>query len=53
MCLTRLDEYYRFITSDYEALRLETFESDIASLVVAEVMATSVTTQTGPEAHSW
>ncbi|MFI8185887.1 AIPR family protein [Actinacidiphila glaucinigra] len=29
VCLARLDEYYRFITSDNEALRLELFESNV------------------------
>ncbi|MGX1887492.1 AIPR family protein [Streptomyces sp. NPDC055287] len=29
VCLARLDEYYRFITSENEALRLELFESNV------------------------
>ncbi|WP_075731570.1 AIPR family protein [Streptomyces acidiscabies] len=29
VCLARLDEYYQFITSDNEALRLELFESNV------------------------
>jgi hypothetical protein len=29
VCLARLDEYYHFITSDNEALRLELFESTV------------------------
>ncbi|WEO98869.1 hypothetical protein A6P39_035185 [Streptomyces sp. FXJ1.172] len=29
VCLARLDEYYRFITSDNEALRLELFEANV------------------------
>ncbi|MEU5994246.1 AIPR family protein [Spirillospora sp. NPDC047418] len=29
VCLSRLDEYYKFITSDNEALRLELFESNV------------------------
>lgn len=29
VCLSRLDEYYRFITSDNDALRLELFESNV------------------------
>ncbi|MFI1288048.1 AIPR family protein [Streptomyces sp. NPDC020792] len=29
VCLVRLDEYYQFITSDNEALRLELFESNV------------------------
>ncbi|MFF0740132.1 AIPR family protein [Streptomyces sp. NPDC004111] len=29
VCLARLDEYYRFIISDNEALRLELFESNV------------------------
>ncbi|MGW6562111.1 AIPR family protein [Streptomyces hydrogenans] len=29
VCLARLDEYYRFITSDNQALRLELFESNV------------------------
>ncbi|MFF5016638.1 hypothetical protein [Streptomyces sp. NPDC001165] len=29
VCLARLDEYYRFITSDNEAMRLELFESNV------------------------
>ncbi|WP_405806214.1 AIPR family protein [Streptomyces sp. NBC_01187] len=29
VCLARLDEYYHFITSDNEALRLELFESNV------------------------
>ncbi|GHC57750.1 AIPR family protein [Streptomyces cinnamoneus] len=29
VCLARLDEYYRFITSDNKALRLELFESNV------------------------
>jgi hypothetical protein len=29
VCLSRLDEYYKFITSDNDALRLELFESNV------------------------
>ncbi|MFG3116756.1 AIPR family protein [Streptomyces sp. NPDC048197] len=53
VCLARLDEYYRFITSDNEALRLELFESNVrdyaGSTVVNNAIGETLKSGTGED----
>ncbi|PJN30460.1 abortive phage resistance protein [Streptomyces sp. CB02959] len=53
VCLARLDEYYRFITSDNEALRLELFESNVrdyaGSTVVNNAIGETLKSVTGED----
>ncbi|MGW5121857.1 AIPR family protein [Streptomyces noursei] len=42
VCLARLDEYYRFITSDNEALRLELFESNVRDYAGSTVVNNAI-----------
>jgi len=42
VCLARVDEYYRFITSDNEALRLEMFESNVRDYAGSTAVNTAI-----------
>ncbi|MEU8515051.1 hypothetical protein AB0C76_26175 [Kitasatospora sp. NPDC048722] len=39
VCLARLDEYYRFITTKNQALRMELFESSVRELMARTAAA--------------
>lgn len=55
VCLARLDEYYRFITSDNEALRLELFESNVRDYAGSTAVnnAISETLKSGTREDFW
>ncbi|MFJ2264697.1 AIPR family protein [Streptomyces sp. NPDC087844] len=42
VCLARIDEYYRFITSDNEALRLELFDSNVRDYAGSTAVNTAI-----------
>ncbi|MFI5756766.1 AIPR family protein [Streptomyces sp. NPDC051569] len=55
VCLARLDEYYRFITSDNEALRLELFESNVRDYAGSTVVNSAIgeTLKSGTREDFW